>query len=76
MINIEAFYSNLKSCRKTLIFIALDTSQLKNPWLWNIYSANPLYVIIGHVDGYIEEKNPSKYLVFDSPDENREVFKK
>ena len=33
-------------------------------------------MIIGDVDGYIEEKNPSKYLVFDSPDENREVFKK
>ena len=32
----------------------------------NIYSVNPLYLIIGKVDGHIEEKNGSKYLVFDS----------
>ena len=42
----------------------------------NIYSVNPLYLIIGKVDGHIEEKNGSKYLVFDSTDENKEVLKK
>ena len=42
----------------------------------NIYSVNPLYLIIGKVDGHIEEKNESKYLVFDSTDENREVLEK
>ena len=52
----------------------------------NIYSVNPLYLIIGKVDGYIEcnsteckfpeEKNKRKYLVFGSTDENKEVFKK
>ena len=42
----------------------------------NIYSVNPLYLIIGKVDGHIEEKNESKYFVFDSTDENREVLKK
>ena len=36
----------------------------------------PLYLIIGKVDGHIEEKNGSKYLVFDSTDENKEVLKK
>ena len=41
----------------------------------NIYSVNPLYLIIGKVDGHIEEKNGSKYLVFDSTDENRQVLK-
>ena len=41
----------------------------------NIYSVNPLYLIIGKVDGHIEEKNGSKYLVFDSTDENKEVLK-
>ena len=45
----------------------------------NIYSVNPLYLIIGKVDGHIEcnsvaEKNESKYLVRDYPDENKEVF--
>ena len=47
----------------------------------NIYSVNPLYLINGKVDGHIEEKNLSKYLVFDSKelhsaDENKEVLKK
>ena len=40
----------------------------------NIYSANPL--IIGKVDGHIEENNGNKYLIFDSTDENKEVLKK
>ena len=33
-------------------------------------------MIIGQVDGHIEEKNGSKYLVFDSTNENIKVFKK
>ena len=41
----------------------------------SIYSVNPLYLIIGKVDGYIERKSKSKYLIFDSSDENKEVFK-
>ena len=39
----------------------------------NIY--NPLHLIIGKVDGPIEEKNKIKYLVFDFRDENKEVLK-
>ena len=35
-----------------------------------------MYLIIGEVDGYIEEKNGSKYLVFDSADENKKVLEK
>ena len=31
-----------------------------------IKTVNPLYLIISEVDGHIEEKNGSKYLVFDS----------
>ena len=47
----------------------------------NIYRENPLYLIIGKVGGHIEcnsveEKNNSKYLVFDFTDENKEVLKK
>ena len=41
-----------------------------------INSVNPLYLIISEVDGYIKEKNGSKYLVFDSANENNEVLKK
>ena len=42
----------------------------------NIYRANPLYLIIAHANGYIEEKGVNKYLVFDSTDENKELLKK
>ena len=52
----------------------------------NIYSVNPLYLIIAHASGYIEcnsvecnsieEKCLNRYLVFDSTDENKELLKK
>ena len=42
----------------------------------NIHSVNPLYLLIDHASGYIEEKNGNKYLIFDSVDENKEVLKK
>ena len=31
---------------------------------------------VNHANGYIEEKNGNKYLIFDSADENKEVLKK
>ena len=34
-----------------------------------------MYLVIGKVDGYTEGKSGSKYLVFDSTDENKEVLK-
>ena len=37
---------------------------------------NPLYLLINHANGYIEEKGVNKYLVFDSTDENKELLKK
>ena len=42
----------------------------------NIYNVNPLYLLIDHASGYIEEKGVNKYLVFDSTDENKELLKK
>ena len=33
-----------------------------------VNSVNPLYLIIGEVDRYIEEKNENKYLNFASTD--------
>ena len=42
----------------------------------NIYSVNPLYLLVNHASGYIEEKNGNKYLIFDSVDENKAVLKK
>ena len=37
---------------------------------------DPLFLRVDHVNGYIEEKGINKYLVFDSKDENKELFKK
>ena len=37
---------------------------------------NPLYLRTNHASGYIEEEIGNKYLIFDSVDENKEVFKK
>ena len=42
----------------------------------DIYSVNPLYLTITHANGYIEEKDVNKYLIFDSADENKELLKK
>ena len=42
----------------------------------NINSVNPLYLGITHENGYIEEKDMNKYLVFDSTDENKELLEK
>ena len=42
----------------------------------SINSVNPLYLIVGKSDGYIEEKNGNKYLFFASTDNNKEELKK
>ena len=41
----------------------------------NIYSVNPLYLGITNANGYIEETNKNKYLIFDSTDKNKSYFK-
>ena len=42
----------------------------------NTNSANPLYLIIGEVDGYIEENNGNKYLTFTSTGKSKKVLEK
>ena len=42
----------------------------------NINSVNPLYLRINYASGYIEEINGDKYIIFDSIDKNKELFKK
>ena len=80
MIIIEVFDSNfLKIDKKSHINIGIYNIEyitIKKLIVMKIFSANPLYLIIGEVDGFIEEKNQSQYLVFDSTDENKEVFEK
>ena len=80
---------NLKSVKVNLLKI--DKKSYKNIGIYNIgyitikkiddyeniYSVNPLYLIIAHASGYIErssaeEKDVNKYLVFNSIDENKE----
>ena len=41
----------------------------------NIYSVNPLYLLVNHASGYIEEKGVNKYFIFGSTDENKELLK-
>ena len=42
----------------------------------NIYSENPLYLLVNHASGYIEEKGVNKYLIFDPTDKNKKLLKK
>ena len=81
MINIKKIDSNL---------LKIDKKLYKDICIYNIgyitvkkiddykiiYSVNPLYLIVDHANGYIEEKDVNKYLDFDSTDENEELLKK
>ena len=88
MINIEDFDSNLvkidkKWCKNVdIYYIGYIKIKIINDHE-NVYRVNSFYLIIGKVDGFIEEKNgeieknwrkKSKYLVFDSTDEKKEVL--
>ena len=60
-----------------MVFTILDISQLKKIDDYeNIYSVNPLYLIINEVDGYFKEINGNKYLTLVSTDKNKEVLTK
>ena len=81
MINIEDYDSGLlkidkKSFKNIDIYYIGNITIKKIDDCDNIHSVNPLYLIIGKVDGFIEEKNGSKYLVFDFTDKNKEVLAK
>ena len=71
IINIEEFNSSLLKI-ETKLYKDIDIYYIryitikKNGNCENIYSVNPLYLIIGKVDGHIEENNRKIYLVFDS----------
>ena len=86
IINFEKFNSSLLKIDKKLYkdiniyYFGYITIKKIDDCKYN-YSVYPLHLIIGIVDGHIEcntaeEKNGSKYLVFDSTDENKEVLKK
>ena len=87
IISIEEFNSSLlkidkKSYKDIDIYYIGYITIKKNGDCENIYTVNSLYLIIVQVDRHIEcnsvefEKNNSKYLLFDSTDESKEVLKK
>ena len=81
MINIKKFDSNLlkidkKSYKDIGIYNIGYITIKKIDDCENIYSVNPLYLLVNHANGYIEEKGVKKYLIFDSTDENKELLKK
>ena len=77
MIDIKKFDSNLLKIDKDIGIYNIGYITIKKIDNYeNIYSINPLYLIIDHTSGYIEEKEMNKYLVFDSTDENKELLKK
>ena len=82
MINLKDFESNLLKIDKKhykgihIYYIGYITIKNINN-CESIYSVNPLYVLVNHANGYIEEKNGNKYLVFDDfVNENKELLKK
>ena len=81
MISIKQFDSNLlkidkKSDKDIGIYNIGNITIKKIDYYENIYSVNPLYLIIAHASGYIEEKGANKYLIFDPTNENKELLKK
>ena len=81
MINIEVFDSKLvnidkKSYKNIDLYYIGYTTIKKIDDYESIYNVNPLYQIIDEVDQHIKEKNGSRYLVFDSTDENKKSIKK
>ena len=42
----------------------------------NIHSVNPVYLIIGEVNGYIKKSNKNKYLAFAFTNKTKEVLTK
>ena len=81
MINFKNFVPN---------FLKINKTSYKNIGIYNngyitikkidnyeiIYCVNPLYLNVNHANRYIEKKNGSKYLIFDTTDENKELQKK
>ena len=82
MINFKNFESNLLKIDKKhykgidIYYIGYITIK-KIGDCENIHSVNPLYLLVNHASGYIEEKNGNKYLIFDdSVNENKALLKK
>ena len=76
MINIKNFDSNLlnidKKSYKNIDIYYIGYNAIKNIGDYeSIHSINSSYLIIREVNGYIEENNGNKYLIFASTDKNK-----
>ena len=78
IIDIEMFDSNmLKLDKKTYKNLNIGYVTItKIGYGYDINSVNPLYLHINNVNGYIEEINEDKYLVFDDTHENKELLER
>ena len=78
MINIKDFDSNLlKIDKKSFKNIAICyIGYIIKKDKYQINGVNPLYSIVHEVDGFIEEKEGSKYITLAFADSNSEVLKK
>ena len=80
IINIKNFVLNLvkndKKLQENIDIYYIGCMTMKDLDYVNIHSENPLYLIFDKVDGYIEEINGNKYLLFASSDKSNEVLTK
>ena len=80
MTSIKKIDSNLlkidKTSYKNIDIYYIGYITMKNIEYVNIHSVNPLYLIYDKVDGYIEESNGNKYLIFASANKNKEALTK
>ena len=82
MISVKRFYPSFLNISK-ISFKSIDAViysiryiTMKSLDHVNIDSANSIYLVFNNVDGYIEESNGNKYLIFASTDKNKEIWKK
>ena len=82
MINLKNFESNLlnvdKKHYKSIDIYYIGYMRIKKiDDCENIYSVDPLHLLVNHASRYIEEQNGNKYLIFDDfVNGNKELLKK
>ena len=80
MINLKNFESSLlkigkKSYKNIGIYNIGYITIKKVDDYESIYKVNPLYLLVNHANGYIQEKNENNYIILDSTDEKKDLLK-
>ena len=80
MINVKDFNPSLikiyKKSYKSVRIYYIGYITMKDSDHVKLHIVNPLHLIIGEVDGYIEENNRNKYLTFASTYKNKNMLEK